>query len=723
MRTVVRAAALVLICCVAVGMRLLSLVSVGELMIRGEDVHLHQRLAERVEEMLGSASLPSVWNGEWHDTAAWHPEGRRAQDTMNPMLVFIILLLRQLLRPLGLGADLDGACVVLGPMAAAISTFGIALLGSELGGPVMSLSAAMFLALVPAFGAPLMAGDVSGDGLAVPALLFACYLHLRAARVGSIRHAAAAAAAFMVAALLWQRAALLVQLVAAAHIVLLSIAGRASRQSCTAYLIVCLSAAPWRHSCLPLLGAAVATLVYFGDSLWSLLAYLVAPESRSATQRFVATTVAVAVGLAIAAAVSGLRLVLSGAPVPWTSAVTSSLSDSLLSVLSESGPALRGWQRVALAAQVSLTRPGGMIVHPEMAQILEVALRSSTANKPASWASFGLNFHLPMLLLPHGLFVASTQGSDAAIFVVLWTIASLGATGLLLRFSPLLAPPACLLAGLSLESLASHLAPIAFFSVPRGQGSSESGGGAEKGPRAVKRHRKGATKPPNRLLRAAATISILGLCALLGSFAHHSAWVARMVHSQPTLVQIAEKVDGTRLILDDRREAYAWVREHVPRDATIAAWWDHGHQITHLAQRRVLADASLWGANMSQLSVLARAFLSDEESGAIQLRALNATYVLVKFGGLTGEGSDDLSKVNWMARIAQLPRANVTRETLIYRLAYCRFAQMNIDGQLGFDRARDARINPEPLTLTHIEEVFTSAHWLVRIYHILPRNQ
>ena len=36
------------------------------------------------------------------------------------------------------------------------------------------------------------------------------------------------------------------------------------------------------------------------------------------------------------------------------------------------------------------------------------------------------------------------------------------------------------------------------------------------------------------------------------------------------------------------------------------------------------------------------------------------------------------------------------------------YPQMAIDGQFGFDRAREARIDPEPLNLTHVEEVCSS---------------
>ena len=36
------------------------------------------------------------------------------------------------------------------------------------------------------------------------------------------------------------------------------------------------------------------------------------------------------------------------------------------------------------------------------------------------------------------------------------------------------------------------------------------------------------------------------------------------------------------------------------------------------------------------------------------------------------------------------------------------YPQMAIDGQFGYDRAREARIDPEPFSLTHVEEVCSS---------------
>ena len=72
----------------------------------------------------------------------------------------------------------------------------------------------------------------------------------------------------------------------------------------------------------------------------------------------------VQVGLVIFAAFSVLHALWSSFGVitgqaPWRSAVTSSVSNSIISALSDEQSAVRGWRRVALASQATLcTRSG-----------------------------------------------------------------------------------------------------------------------------------------------------------------------------------------------------------------------------------------------------------------------------------------------------------------------------------------------------------------------------
>ncbi|CAN6441195.1 unnamed protein product [Victoria cruziana] len=54
---------------------------------------------------------------------------------------------------------------------------------------------------------------------------------------------------------------------------------------------------------------------------------------------------------------------------------------------------------------------------------------------------------------------------------------------------------------------------------------------------------------------------------------------------------------------------------------------------------------------------------------------------------------------------------------LMYKLSYYRFVEA--DGK-GYDRVRGTEIGKKYFKLTHFEEVFTTHHWMVRIYKLKP---
>ena len=98
-------------------------------------------------------------------------------------------------------------------------------------------------------------------------------------------------------------------------------------------------------------------------------------------------------------------------------------------------------------------------------------------------------------------------------------------------------------------------------------------------------------------------------------------------------------------MINDYREAYAWLRENTPTDARVMAWWDYGYQISGIAKRTTIADGNTW--NHEHIALLGLCLTSPEEEAHAITRHL-ADYVLVWKGG----GSDDLGKSSHMARIA-----------------------------------------------------------------------
>ena len=59
----------------------------------------------------------------------------------------------------------------------------------------------------------------------------------------------------------------------------------------------------------------------------------------------------------------------------------------------------------------------------------------------------------------------------------------------------------------------------------------------------------------------------------------------------------------------------------------------------------------------------------------------------------------------------------------MYKLSYYRFADaaMLTTGRRGFDRVRNVEIGSMDIKLHYFTEVFTSEHWMVRIYKVNDR--
>ncbi len=115
--------------------------------------------------------------------------------------------------------------------------------------------------------------------------------------------------------------------------------------------------------------------------------------------------------------------------------------------------------------------------------------------------------------------------------------------------------------------------------------------------------------------------------------------------SNPSIIAMAKKRDGTVVKIDDYREAYWWIRDNTPEDSRIMAWWDYGYQISAIANRTTIADGNTW--NHEHIALLGKIFTTDVDEAYSIARHL-ADYILVWSGG----GGDDLAKSPHLARIA-----------------------------------------------------------------------
>lgn len=60
----------------------------------------------------------------------------------------------------------------------------------------------------------------------------------------------------------------------------------------------------------------------------------------------------------------------------------------------------------------------------------------------------------------------------------------------------------------------------------------------------------------------------------------------------------------------------------------------------------------------------------------------------------------------------------------MYKLSYYRFAEVQFDPHTpaGYDRTRNTEIGNRNIALEHLEEAYTSEHWIVRIYKVNKKS-
>jgi len=81
-----------------------------------------------------------------------------------------------------------------------------------------------------------------------------------------------------------------------------------------------------------------------------------------------------------------------------------------------------------------------------------------------------------------------------------------------------------------------------------------------------RRDRKTAKKiDPSYPIKNEVATAMVGLMSLLLiTYTFHCTWVTSEAYSSPSIVLSAKQHDGSRVIFDDFREAYYWLRQNTP---------------------------------------------------------------------------------------------------------------------------------------------------------------
>uniref|UniRef100_A0A804NDD2 dolichyl-diphosphooligosaccharide--protein glycotransferase n=1 Tax=Zea mays TaxID=4577 RepID=A0A804NDD2_MAIZE len=677
----------------------------------------------RVTQFLSKNGIYEFWN--WFDDRTWYPLGRVIGGTVYPGLTLTAGTIWWLLNSLNIPLSVETVCVFTAPVFSVNASWATYLLTK---GPGAGLMAATILAMVPSYISRSVAGSYDNEAVAIFALIFTFYLYVKTLNTGSLFYAALNSLSYFYMVCSWGGYTFIINLIPM-HVLLCIVTGRYSSRLYIAYAPLVVLGTLLAAS-VPVVGFnAVMTSEHFASFLVFIILHVVALVyyiKGLLTPRLfkVAMTFVITVGLAVCFAAA-----------------------AILIALIASSPT-KGWSGRSLS-----------LLDPTYASKYIPIIASVSEHQPPTWPSYFMDINVLAFLVPAGIVSCFLPLSDASSFLVLYLVTSVYFSGVMVRLMLVLAPAACILSGIALSEAFGVLTRSMKFQRPTlddgsftaGDGSSDTPTNSEMGlkEKTSKKNRKkdkeseGSSPVDHRteekllvLPCGPSAVGIMLLTILSGFYVIHCVWAAAEAYSAPSIVLTSRSHDGFH-VFDDFREAYGWLRHNTDADDKVASWWDYGYQTTAMANRTVIVDNNTW--NNTHIATVGTAMASPEKVAWEIFNSLDVKYVLVIFGGLIGYPSDDINKFLWMVRIGggvfpQIKEADYLKDgnyrvdahstptmlnSLMYKLCYYRFVET--DGK-GFDRVRRYEIGKKHFKLTHFEEVFTTHHWLVRIYKLKPQK-
>ncbi|KAI9378401.1 hypothetical protein POPTR_018G086000v4 [Populus trichocarpa] len=696
----------------------------------------------RVTQFLTKNGIYDFWN--WFDDRTWYPLGRVIGGTVYPGLTLTAGTLWWLLNSLNIPLSVETVCVFTAPIFSAFASWATYLLTKEVKGTGAGLTAAVLLAMVPSYISRSVAGSYDNEAVAIFALIFTFYLYIKTLNTGSLFYATLNALAYFYMVCSWGGYTFIINLIPM-HVLLCIVTGRYSSRLYIAYApLVVLGTL--LAALVPVVGFnAVMTSEHFASFLVFIIIHVVAlvyhVKGNLSPRMFkVAVTLVVSVGLVVCCAMI-----------------------AVLIALVASSPT-KGWSGRSLS-----------LLDPTYASKYIPIIASVSEHQPPTWPSYFMDINVLAFLVPAGIIACFLPLSDASSFVVLYIVTSVYFSGVMVRLMLVLAPAACIMSGIALSEAFNVLTRSIKFQLPGSSGTSQvllilsmiksrdtslntdgehnDIAKTEKMDETVKerpskKNRKKEKEPVEKasirsrierrllVLPLEASVIAIILLVLLGAFyVVHCVWAAAEAYSAPSIVLTTYSRDGGLHVFDDFREAYAWLSHNTEVDDKVASWWDYGYQTTAMANRTVIVDNNTW--NNTHIATVGTAMSSPEKAAWEIFNSLDVKYVLVVFGGLVGYPSDDINKFLWMVRIGggvfpHIKEPDYLRDgqyridsqatptmlnCLMYKLSYYRFVET--DGK-AFDRVRQTEIGKKYFKLTHFEEVFTTHHWMVRIYKLKP---
>lgn len=647
----------------------------------------------------------------WFDERAWYPLGRIVGGTVFPGLMVTSGGIHYLLSLLHIPVHIRDICVFLAPIFSGLTAIATYFLTKELWSAGAGLFAACFIAISPGYTSRSVAGSYDNEGIAIFALQFTYFLWVRSIKTGSVFWGALTALSYFYMVSAWGGYVFIINLIPL-HVFVLVLIGRYSSKVYIAYSTFYVLGQVMAMQ-VPFVGFQpvktsehMAAFGIFG--LLQVIATIKYVQPRVTRKQFMTLLIGGVILVSSLGLATIILLTYAGYIAPWSGRFYS-LWDT-------------GYAKIHI---------------PIIASVSE--------HQPTTWVSFFFDLHITAAVFPVGLWYCVKNVNDERVFVILYAVTAVYFAGVMVRLMLTLTPVVCVLSGIAFSyTYDKYLVDDGGEPPKNGNDEEESKHLYDK---AGKSRKGGSWSNQTQTegeegsigMNARSIVSVV-LVLMLLMFVVHCTYVTSNAYSHPSVVLQSHTSDGNRIIMDDFREAYYWLRKNTEENARVMSWWDYGYQIAGMANRTTLVDNNTW--NNSHIALVGKAMSSNETAAYEIMRDLDVDYVLAIFGGVIGYSGDDINKFLWMVRIAEGEHPKDIRESnyfsesgdytvgaqgseimlncLMYKMCYYRFGEIKTGYQqpMGFDRTRGYVIGKKDVALERLEEAYTTENWLVRIYKV-----
>jgi dolichyl-diphosphooligosaccharide--protein glycosyltransferase len=608
----------------------------------------------------------------WFDNISWYPQGRPVGETSYPGLMITSVLLKRLLDKLHVIVDLSDICIYMGPSSSVLSVLLAFIFGHLVDGSLLGVIWAGLTSFAPGMISRSVGGAYDYECLALFVIVLCFYTFARALKTGSILWATAAGFVYGYLSLVWG-----------------------------GYVFV--------SNCIPLFTAALVAIgqyswrLHIAYSFWAVFGTILNSSIPFISEKVLTkpehfALLGVFVVLQLWGLFTAIRRQLSG-PSYSTVVVSSIMFLPLL--------------LICIAVVISTGLLGGFsgrllqMFDPSYASKKIPIIASVAEHQPTAWPKYFLECGFFVLLFPVGCYVIVTASPpvmpEVEFLLMIYGLSTLYFASIMVRLVLVFTPACVFVAGFGFHHLVKRIA------------------------------RRTSDWLFSGILMATLFVGCWYTCLQAVYFACNSFSGTRLHF--PALSPRGQ--EGA----DDYREGYRWLWANTNRDARVMSWWDYGYQISSFGGRACHADGNT--NNFTHIGIIGMTMSSPPAVSWRLARMMEADYMLVIFGGASQYSGDDVNKFLWMPRIAHQTFDNVTGDmytppgafivgekmtenmtgAAIFSFWYHNFARYVMSPQLGagFDLARRTKVpGIEKIKLHHFQEAFTTKHWIMRIYRVMP---